>query len=101
MTEEKNSKIFLAELILTKNYGFKVIDHYPTEKECDICCDPMKNTLVITTPCGHKYHHECLLYEAIIEYGIVECPDCNKEYKFIDQEEKDANIEKLLNIDEI
>ncbi len=79
-------RTFLAEVVLRKNYGFKVIDVFEEEEDCPICSDTLKDETIMMPPCGDKFHHTCLM-ECIVEYSMKSCPSCSAEgeydeYKF-------------------
>ncbi len=78
-------KIMLAELVLTKNYGFTVDKKSSLEDDCAICMETMKDKIVVNIPCGHSYHYECIM-ECIVEYKFTKCPECSSkedDFKFI------------------
>jgi hypothetical protein len=89
--DESIFRTFLTEVVLRKNYGFKVIDVFDEEEDCSVCSDSMEDDPVLIPPCGHKFHHNCLM-ECIVEYNMKSCPSCSAdgdydEYKF--QQETD------------
>ena len=90
---KKNARLFLAELVLLKNYNFSTQIKCTIDNECIICCEFLKNTHVITTSCCHTFHRSCLL-ESIVEFDFDKCIECDKEYKF-NKKESDALFEKL------
>jgi hypothetical protein len=91
--DEDILKILLVEVILRKNYGFKVIDSFEKEEECEICCENKKDKTVMIPPCGHILHYECFMKD-IIQYNRKYCPICsieNKKDELKFQQEKDLS----------
>jgi len=56
----------------------KSINVYSTE-ECAICLNPFIDNNLLTIPCGHTYHTECIL-----EWfdKKMTCPMCRKKFKW-------------------
>lgn len=84
---ETKKKIFLTEVVMVMNYNFTINETCLKEDDCIICCESMKNTPVIITPCNHTYHRTCLL-ACITEHDFVDkCIECDTDFKFINKKE--------------
>ena len=89
MDEElcKKGQQFLTEVVMAMNYNFIFNKKYLKDIECIICCESMKNSYVITTPCKHTYHRSCLI-QCMVDYDYDQCVECESNFKFIKQELK-------------
>jgi hypothetical protein len=100
MTEvqQKSYREFLTELVMVKNYGFKVIDKYKQEDDCIVCCISMKDKTVIIPPCNHTICHQCTM-EYVIDWEFDQCPECSDTYKFKKQSSYDCSDDDTFEID--
>ena len=83
-------RIFLTEIVLVKNYGFKVIPKFEEDKECPICADELKGKPVLIPPCGCEFDYTCLM-ECIVTHKMQSCPMCKiddpeSKYEFMQEE---------------
>jgi hypothetical protein len=73
----------LLETVLIKNYGWVHGINCNYEKnECIICIDNFKNAYILSPPCKHMFHRDCII-TCIKVSKKYECPECNK--KFVQQ----------------
>lgn len=79
--------------IIPRRYKPEVYSYYkalPNELElaeqleCSICLFPVNKTdrLVMTTPCNHSFHSDCLTHWMGIK---LQCPTCRTELPFVDE----------------
>lgn len=86
--QQKSYREFLTELVMVKNYGFKVIDKYEQWDDCIVCCISMKDKTVIIPPCNHTICHQCTM-DYVIDWEFDQCPECADTYKFKKQSSND------------
>jgi hypothetical protein len=103
MTSITQYHLYLAHTLVT-DYGWT---YWPTlnlvrsqlqpeEKCCSICMVDFENTFAYITPCGHKYHIECIL-PCILDFKRSKCPDCECHFEIF---HKDNNLQPSRNYSE-
>ena len=80
-TLTEDQKYVLLECALVMNYGWKQLPNYQKDEECVICWDSMKNSFVLETACGHRFHDDCIL-TSISTINTRHCvlPECKKKF---------------------
>ena len=72
----------LLDVLLSLHYECKLYGKYDHNEDCAICTDTLQNTYVLTLPCGHPYHRNCIL-KNIYQHKRTACPnyDCKCQLK--------------------
>jgi DNA-binding helix-hairpin-helix protein with protein kinase domain len=65
----------LSKSLVMLSKSLVVLSKSPVMSECGICLDEI-NTWLYTTPCGHKYHRNCLHKWCVKNNN---CPSCRRE----------------------
>lgn len=89
MSEYNNSSI-LWEIVLNANYKCVSAASSNEKSDCKICSESLHGQYVITLPCKHSFHRNCIL-TYIAGFHNYKCPDTDcgmykleKSYKYDD-----------------
>mgnify|MGYP003385541616 FL=1 len=65
------------EVLLQLKYGVKVNPKSDSSTICVICAEDLKDTYVLTLPCGDCYHRNCIMNNIYV-YKRTACPSCHE-----------------------